>query len=46
MLRGQAREARPITWVPRRGALTISVCDEILCGLSRGDSLMFYCPST
>ncbi len=39
MLRGRAREALPITWVPSRGGLTISDCEEILCGLSRGESL-------
>ncbi len=39
MLRGQSREARPIEWIPRPGALTISEREEILRGLSRGDSL-------
>ncbi len=39
MLRGQSREARPIEWVPRRGALSIDEREEILRGLSRGDSL-------
>lgn len=39
MLRGQARQARPVTWVPRPGALSIAEREEILCGLSRGDSL-------
>ncbi len=39
MLRGQSREARPVGWVPRRGALTIGEREEILRGLSRGDSL-------
>ncbi len=39
MLRGQSREARPVEWVPRRGALTIGEREEILRGLSRGDSL-------
>ena len=39
MLRGQSREARPIEWVPRPGALTIDEREEILRGLSRGDSL-------
>jgi IS30 family transposase len=39
MLRGQAREARPMTWVPRLGGLTIEEREEIPCGLSRGDSL-------
>ncbi len=39
MLRGQSREARPIEWVPRRGALSIEEREEILRGLSRGDSL-------
>ena len=38
MLRGQSREARPIEWVPRGGALTIEEREEILRGLSRGDS--------
>jgi IS30 family transposase len=39
MLRGQSREARPIEWRPRSGALTIDEREEILRGLSRGDSL-------
>jgi IS30 family transposase len=39
MLRGQSREARPIEWVPRRGALSIEEREEILRGLSREDSL-------
>ena len=39
MLRGQSREARPIEWVPRRGALCIEEREEILRGLSRGSSL-------
>jgi IS30 family transposase len=38
MLRGQSREARPIEWVPQPGALTIEEREEILRGLSRGDS--------
>ena len=29
----------PIEWVPRRGGLTIEEREEILRGLSRGDSL-------
>ena len=39
MLRGQGREARPVEWIPRRGALSIEEREEILRGLSRGDSL-------
>jgi IS30 family transposase len=39
MLRGQHREARPVEWVPRRGALSIAEREEILRGLSREDSL-------
>jgi len=39
MLRGQSRDARPIEWVPRRGALSIEEREEILRGLSRGDTL-------
>ena len=39
MLRGQSREARPVEWVPRRGALSIEEREEILRGLSHGDSL-------
>jgi IS30 family transposase len=39
MLRGQSREARPVEWIPRRGALSIEEREEILRGLSRGDSL-------
>jgi IS30 family transposase len=39
MLRGQSREARPIEWIPRRGALCIEEREEILRGLSRDDSL-------
>ena len=39
MLRGQVREARPIEWIPRRGALCIEEREEILRGLSREDSL-------
>jgi IS30 family transposase len=39
MLRGQGREARAIEWIPRRGGLLIEEREEILRGLSRGDSL-------
>jgi IS30 family transposase len=39
MLRGQSRDARPVEWVPRRGALSIEEREEILRGLSRGDTL-------
>jgi IS30 family transposase len=39
MLRGQSREARPVEWVPRHRALSIEEREEILRGLSRGDSL-------
>ena len=39
MLRGQARDARSIEWIPRRGALTIEEREEILLGVSRGESL-------
>ncbi len=39
MLRSQARDARPIEWIPRDGGLTIEEREEILRGLSRGDSL-------
>ena len=39
MLRGKARDARPLEWIPRRGVLTIEECGEILRGPSRGDSL-------
>jgi IS30 family transposase len=38
MLRGQSREARPIEWFPRPGAVTIEEREEILRGLSRGHS--------
>lgn len=36
MLRGQSRDAKPDTWVPRRGALTADEREEISRGLSRG----------
>ena len=39
MLRAQVREARPVAWVPRRGALKIEKREEILRGLSRDDSV-------
>ena len=39
MLSGQVREARRVEWIPRLGALTIEEREEILRGLSRGDSL-------
>ena len=44
MLRGQSREARPVEWVPRRGALSIEEREEILRELSRGDSLSAIAP--
>lgn len=39
MLRGQIRVARPITWTPRQGRLTVDEREEILLGLHRGESL-------
>lgn len=39
MLRGQIRAARPITWTPRQGRLTVDEREEILLGLHRGESL-------
>lgn len=39
MLRGQARDAKPITWVPRKGALTAEEREEISHGICRGDSM-------
>ncbi len=46
MLRGQARDARPIEWIPRDGGLVIEEREEILRGLSRGYSLKCDCSST
>ena len=39
MLRGQARDAKPDTWAPRDGRLSASDREEILLGLSRGESM-------
>jgi len=39
MLRGQARAAKPDTWMPREGRLTAGEREEIMLGLSRGESM-------
>ena len=39
VLRGQARDAKPDTWVPRDGHLSASDREEILLGLQRRESM-------
>ena len=39
VLRGQKRPARPDTWTPRSGRLTIGEREEILLGLTRSESM-------
>ena len=39
VLRGQARDAKPDTWVPRDGHLSASDREEILLGLHRRESM-------
>jgi IS30 family transposase len=39
VLRGSKREAHPLAWTPSRGRLSIHEREEILLGLSRGESM-------
>jgi IS30 family transposase len=39
VLRGSKREAHPLTWTPAQGRLSIDEREEILLGLSRGESM-------
>lgn len=39
MLRGQQRDAKPDTWIPRKGGLTANEREEISHGLARGSSM-------